>query len=109
MEFLMGIKPDGVILCINSFDEVEYLKRTINVLENLYETKVISLCLFPLTYENNWAGNSGLRRKITEIEKKVFIKNATNAFGKPVYCMDSEEEMDELFESVLNYYLSSDE
>lgn len=109
MEFLMGIKPDGVVLCVNAFDEVDYLKRTIGVIENLYDTKVIALSLFPFTYENNWAGNSGLRRNITEEEKNSFITNAMNIFHKSVYCMDSEEQLDSLFEKVLNYYLSPNE
>ena len=105
----MGAKPDGVVLCVNSFDEVSYLKRTIGTIENLYDTKIIALSLFPLTYENNWAGNSGLKRKITEKEKKDFIRNAQKEFGVPVYAMDSEDQYEQLFECVLEYFLQTGE
>ena len=109
MEYMMGAKPDGVVLCVNPFDEVSYLKRTIGTIENLYDTKIIALSLFPLTYENNWAGNSGLKRKITEKEKKDFIRNAQKEFGVPVYAMDSEDQYEQLFECVLEYFLQTGE
>lgn len=107
MEYMMGAKPDGVVLCVNAFDEVSYLKRTISVIENLYDTKIIALSLFPLTYENNWAGNSGLKRKISEIEKEKFIKNAEKELNKPVFVMDEEEQYDKLFDCVLQFFLTS--
>lgn len=109
MEYMMGAKPDGVVLCVNPFDEVSYLKRTIATIENLYETKIVALSLFPLTYENNWAGNSGLKRKITETEKRDFIKNAHKEFDIPVFAMDEEEQYEKLFECVLDYFLQAGE
>ena len=109
MEYMMGAKPDGVVLCVNPFDEVSYLKRTIATIENLYETKIVALSLFPLTYENNWAGNSGLKRKITEKEKRDFIKNAHKEFDIPVFAMDEEEQYEKLFECVLDYFLQAGE
>lgn len=109
MEYMMGAKPDGVVLCVNPFDEVSYLKRTIATIENLYETKIVALSLFPLTYENNWAGNSGLKRKITEMEKRDFIKNAHKEFDIPVFAMDEEEQYEKLFECVLDYFLQAGE
>lgn len=109
MEYMLGARPDGVVLCVNAHDEVDYLKRTIGVIENLYDTKIIALSLFPLTFENNWAGNTGLKRMITEKEKEDFINNATKVLGKSIFVMDEEEQYDRLYECVLNYFLATED
>ena len=48
LEFLTGISPDAVILCVNPFVSINYISRAIKVIEGLTgNTKVIVLCLFP--------------------------------------------------------------
>ena len=41
--FLLGIQPDSVILCINAFDPIDYVKKTIAFIESLINTKVIAI------------------------------------------------------------------
>ncbi len=45
-ELLMGANPDCVILCINPFDEIDYIKRTVNYIESIIDCKVIALVVF---------------------------------------------------------------
>lgn len=104
MEFMMGARPDGVILCVNAFDETEYLRRTIFTIENLYDTKVFALALFPMVYENNWAGNSGLKRPITDREKEDFTRNAKERLGKEVFTLDCDDQYGMLYQRTLKYF-----
>ena len=47
-ELLMGTLPDAVVLCVNPFDDRDYIRRTIQFIESATEGKVIALCLSPL-------------------------------------------------------------
>jgi hypothetical protein len=46
-EFIYGTEPDIVILCVNMFDDVNYISRTIHYIESIIEARVIALALFP--------------------------------------------------------------
>ena len=53
-ELLIGTEPDAIILCINPFDDIIYIKRTIAYLESYIQTKVLALSMFPLHRELEW-------------------------------------------------------
>lgn len=44
--FLMGTQPDAVILCVNPFDDDDYIFRTINFLEASVNCKVMRCVCF---------------------------------------------------------------
>lgn len=46
-EFILATEPDAVILCVNIFDEDNYIKRTIDYIESIVNAQVIALVLFP--------------------------------------------------------------
>ena len=71
-ELLMGANPDCVILCINPFDEIDYIKRTVNYIESIIDCKVIALVVFPMTLNNNWLGIYGNKRPASGFQKQVF-------------------------------------
>lgn len=43
--FLLGVQPDSVILCVNAFDSIDYVKSTITFIESVVNTKVIAIIL----------------------------------------------------------------
>lgn len=51
VNFLMATNPDAVVLCINYYDEINYIRRSINVIEQLGECKVLGLVVFPMIPE----------------------------------------------------------
>ena len=53
INFLLGVQPDAVVLCVNIFDEISYIERSINAINGICETKVIALALYPMKYPNN--------------------------------------------------------
>ncbi|WP_219845157.1 DUF1611 domain-containing protein, partial [Paenibacillus sp. MYb63] len=52
-DFLLGSEPDAIILCVNPNDNLTYINRTINYLENYIETKVIAISIFPVEKDYN--------------------------------------------------------
>lgn len=82
-ELLLAANPDAIILCINYYDDVEYIERSIKYIESLSTSKVIALSMFPFDKAFSWSVVSGNFRPIEEsvlefrmqyIEKKIGIK-----------------------------------
>ena len=72
-DFLMGTLPDAVILCINAYDEPEYVGRTIHFLESAVECRVIAAVLYPLDFRDESRGiHSG--RAVISGEKEKALK-----------------------------------
>lgn len=67
-EFLFGTIPDAVVLVINEFDDISYIKRTIKFIESSIQSKVITCVISPVktvTFCDNFAFNhSNLSEKL---------------------------------------------
>lgn len=100
--FLVATQPDAVILCVNYFDEVEYIKRTVQFIESSSPSKVIALVMFPMKIEQLFAGIYGRRTTISEEEfvqrKRIIEKDLeidTFLLG---------ENTDEIMDHVINFF-----
>ncbi len=88
IDFLLGVQPDAVILCVNIFDDVSYIERTIKAIEGIADTRVIALALYPMKYPNNWFYYRNKREKCEMEELKQFINNIQVRLKKDIYIMD---------------------
>lgn len=102
IEFLLALQPDAVLLCVNCSDDIEYIKRTILVIENIIKAKVIGLVIFPLGYSTGWKQQNDKFDEIpynilTEIKKKYKI-----ALGIETFVLN--KDIDKIFKQVLDFY-----
>ena len=51
--FLYATMPDGVILMCNPQDSINYINRTIQVIEGMIQTKVFMLAIYPFYVESD--------------------------------------------------------
>ena len=51
--YLLGMNPDGAVLCVNSFDAIEYIKRTIEFIESYGNARVIAIVISEAQNNNN--------------------------------------------------------
>lgn len=100
--FLHAIIPDAIILMINPDDNNILIKRTIKYIENAIDCKVIALVVYPMKYINL---NQNLRKRKINIEEfeKIKIK-LSKFFNKPIYFLDNEKSIDELFSTIINFF-----
>lgn len=104
-ELLLASNPDAIILCINYFDDIEYIQRTIKYVESLNGNKVIALSLFPFDRAFSWNSVSTnlkpveqelLEQKMLFFEKEIGIKvyslYQTDQLFEKIVCYFSEEE-----------------
>lgn len=102
--FFSALQPDAIIVCINPFDDMEFVNRTIKAAEGLSGGKVIGIVCFPIDISDGWQGNFGMRTRINE-EKENEIKNKY-FFNKDikVYMLDKSDDLDELLFKCIDYF-----
>ena len=101
-DLLMGTLPDAVILCVNPFDDIEYVERTIHFIESSVECKVIGLSLFPLDFKNeSFYGN---RKQISQEKCEWLKKEYSSRVNLPLYPLEKEDEMEMLVNRVIEYF-----
>ncbi len=102
-EILLAADPDGVILCVNIEDEIAYVERTINFIENYLFCKVFSIVVFPVIKDLSWS-ILGIRKGKKDIEKlKKYSYEIANYFNLPVFTLGESNEMDALYNKCIDY------
>ena len=105
VNFLMATNPDAVVLCINYYDEINYIRRSINVIEQLGECKVLGLVVFPMIPEQTWKGMYGKRRKIRGTEAEEIKTMIIRSTGKNAYILGDSNDMKELMNKIIGFFL----
>lgn len=103
-QFLTATQPDAVVLCINIYDDMNYIKRTIQFIEAASPSKVIALVVFPMKIQNNGLSLYQAREKVTRQEFLTYKEEYEKQFVIPVFELGDEEDMAQLIETVLNFY-----
>lgn len=99
---LLSTMPDGVVLSINYNDSLDYIRRSINTIENMTNTKVFMLALyaFDMTYDH--VIDSKIRKlsgkEIEDVKKKLSILNI------PIIVSGEQYENQKIFDTIINYF-----
>lgn len=102
-EFLIGVNPDAIIVCINPFDEVEYIRRTISYLESYSSSKVVALVMYQKDMIAECEVDAVMYKIInTEslFERCCFYKSKLQL---PCLVSGIEEQLDSLLEIIIEY------
>lgn len=101
--FLQATQPDAVVLCINPFDDCDYINRSIKYIESSVDCKVIALCIFPIDIDNT--SSLLYRKKALSNEKFLELENKLNKYYKlPIYKLGDENHLNSLFETIIEYF-----
>lgn len=90
-DILYATQPDYILLCVNSYDEYEYIHRTIKYIEGAIETKVVGLVLFPCVSKYANVINSISTRTLSNEEIQAKISALEYEFGMKIYSANSTE------------------
>ena len=102
--FLLATNPDAIILVVNVFDELEYVQRTINYIENILICDVIAIVIFPVQRLFKWGtlGDLSVRYEDTELyEMKNKLASITD---KNVYIMDDSKDIHDLADKCIEFF-----
>ena len=101
--FLMGTQPDNVILCVNPYDDIEYINRTIKFIESSIDGKVIAIVIFPLGLKNDWTGIYGKKERLNNSDIEKLKERYLFNFKIPSYEL-GDEEIKKLVEYIIEIY-----
>lgn len=104
IEFLMGVNPDAVVMCINYHDDVDDILRTVKFTESLMDCKVIALSLFPLDYLNEWKYLRNIKEKMDTVELKNRVKEIEKITSIPTFILGDNMEENKMFEVIIDYF-----
>ncbi len=104
MTFLYGTQPDGIVLCVNEFDDRQYIKRTILCLEAMISCKVIAAVLFPLSFADAMTGFYGKKRRLTTGELSFSCSSLESEINLPVYVLGDDIHMNRLVDKLIEFY-----
>ena len=102
--FLLGTQPEAIILCVNPYDEFNYIHRTIKFIESSIDAKVISLVVFPKDIKKNWEGMYGSKEAISDEKYEEIKEKLFNEFARPTYKLSDSTDMERLFTQIVDYY-----
>ncbi len=104
-EFLLGTQPDAVVLCVNPYDEEDYIQRTIYFIESSTNGgKVIALVVFPMDISNNWLGFYNAKQKISDEKYKQLQGSLKKKFRIPVYKLGKKKDMSGLYHTIVEHF-----
>ncbi len=102
--FLYGTCPDAVVLCVNPYDDTDYISRTVFFIESAVNCKVIALCLFPMKIKEGFAGLSGAKEKLADTECRQLKQSLTEVFHIPVVILGLPEDMELLLKTTEDFF-----
>ena len=103
-DFLMGCQPDRVILCVNPYDEINYIFRTILFIESSVDCKVIAVVVFPKTIKDDWTGIYGGKQMLSKKQYNMICEELFNKLNIPVFKLGDDSDMQILTDLVIDSF-----
>ena len=104
IDFLMGTMPDAVLLCVNTVAEINYIRRPINMIESLIETKVLALVLSPLAYAKDWHMLMGKLSPCNKQQLNQIKDDFSENLRLPCFELGNQEDIDKMILIALDYF-----
>ena len=103
--FALGTKPDAIIMCINYYDEIQYIRNTMYALQGLTDASIIAFVMYPLTYDSNQNGlYSSLKHKLTYQEYKEKSSILLEEFKIPTFILGNQQDIIDICETIINFF-----
>lgn len=102
--FLAGTRPDFNILCVNPHDEKEYVAKTIGFINSMTENGVQALVVYPIEVQETSSGISYGLKNLSFEEQKMIKRAFTNYYSLPVYLLSAENDLNDLYNLVVDFF-----
>lgn len=102
--FLLGTAPDYSILCINFYDEIDYIERSISCINSAGDGRVEAIAIFPKEVIQTRTGLKYSERILSEQEIKDKKQNLFEVFSLPIYQIGNDRDMELLCDNIINFF-----
>ena len=103
LEFLIATNPDCVVLCVNIYDDIDFIQRSILTIENVIDTRVVAIAISPMEYKSDWYLMN--EKKTLAADDKIFSfqKVLNRRFNIPAYPILSGDNIENIASCIINY------
>ena len=105
--FLEAFSPDTIILCVNPYDDLKFVNKTIKAAEGLTGAHILGAVCYPITYESDWKGNFGKTRRITQQEFALIKEQYIKEFDLELFLLDIDTDINRLINKIIIFYHQS--
>lgn len=94
---LLASQPDIVVLCVNSYDEDDYVLRTIKYIEGAIDTKIVAIVISPFVQIFN---SELIRRQKVEgiLELEAYKNHIFDLTGIPAFILNMSDDGRKIYE-----------
>lgn len=104
ISFLLGTRPDAVVLCVNYHDSIPSIVRTIKLIEGLVDATVISIAIFPVGYQSEWQAIREEKTIINENELKSFCNELERITNISCYILGEKRTGKVIFDKCIAFF-----
>lgn len=102
--FLLGTLPDGIILCVNFNEDISYIRRTVNTIQGLAESRIIAFAIYPKYYKNGWQFANAHQSHATETQLQKFGKILETEFGVAAFPLSTKENYEQVYQHCIQQF-----
>ncbi len=102
MEVLTGIMPDVVILCINPYDDIPFIQRTIASIESYINTTVLCCVIYPMQFSEKFAVFEK-KEPLKSAQLSELIQYLSSQLSVPIYSL-SREDAEKIVIDIITYF-----
>lgn len=100
-ELIFATDPAAYVVCVNIWDEIDYIKRTIDYLRVINNSEVLGVAILEDALRDFRSGeNNG---KYDHIQVEVFKRKINETLNLPVYNISSNKEIENLGYDIINF------
>lgn len=99
-ELIFGTNPCVYVLCVNIWDEIDYIKRTVSYLNSINNGSVIALAILGDAMKNNTNGENNM--KVSQKDFNAFSIKIKGTLNLPIYNISSAEDINKLCALIIN-------
>jgi len=100
--FFEALQTDIIIIVINPFDEISFIRQIYNASIGLSNGKVVGFVCFPIDYDYKYATIKGVKRRIGLEKENKLKKLIAEEFNVTLYMLDNNNEIDDLINDIIN-------
>jgi len=102
--FLLGVQPDAVVLCINPQDDINYIRNTVKYLEGIASSNVICLVMFPMILKDDWRAIFDVKEKANKTYLIKIAHEIENELSLPVLLLGDDVDMKKMLNLVIEFF-----
>lgn len=103
LEFLIATNPDCVVLCVNIYDDIDFIARSILAIENIIDTRVVAIAISPMEYKSDWYLMNEKKTLVDHDKLFLFQEMLKKRFNIPAYSILFGDNIENILSCVISY------